>query len=123
MLQFIYDIVPFRAPRFHYKQKRQDWYWAVGIITITAAATAIIFSNILWNSHYYYRFYPHRARFLVFRQSTILKLMTLALLSETFIFTYGNLESFWIEHHENGRMLIRTKHLIMPHLVVPGFSV
>jgi hypothetical protein len=109
----------FRAPEFHYKHKTTDWYWAVGIITIAAAATAIIFSNILFGILIIIAGFT-----LIMHASRIpaehdIEINDAGITIGNFHFTYGNLESFWIEHHENGRMLIRTKRLIMPHLVVP----
>ena len=34
-------------------------------------------------------------------------------------FSYSNLVSFWIEHYEHPRLLIKTNRLIMPHIIIP----
>ena len=36
------------ALEYEYTHKNPDWFWALGIIAIAAAATSIIFSNILF---------------------------------------------------------------------------
>jgi hypothetical protein len=37
-----------RARTSPYSEKSNDWFWAVGIITLTAAALAFIFGNIIF---------------------------------------------------------------------------
>lgn len=109
----------FRAPEFHYKHKATDWYWAVGIVTIAAAATAIISNNLLFGILIIIAGFS-----LVLHASRVpeehdIEINDAGITIGKYHFTYGNLESFWIEHHENGRLLIRTKRLVMPHLIVP----
>lgn len=109
----------FRALEFHYKHKATDWYWAVAIITVAAAATAILFNNVLFGILLVIAGFA-----LVMHASRVplehdIEINDAGITIGKYHFTYGNLESFWIEHDENGRMLVRTKRLIMPHLVVP----
>ncbi len=109
----------FRALEFHYKHKATDWYWAVAIITVAAAATAILFNNVLFGILLVIAGFA-----LVMHASRVplehdVEINDAGITIGKYHFTYGNLESFWIEHDENGRMLVRTKRLIMPHLVVP----
>ena len=44
-------LIEWDAPEHHYVEKTADWYWAVGIITLTAAALAFIFGNIIVNEN------------------------------------------------------------------------
>ncbi len=109
----------FTAPEYHYKHKATDWYWAVGIVTLAAAATAIIFNNILFSILIVlggFTLIMHAARRPVDHEIDI---NDAGITIGKYHFTYGNLESFWIEHTEHARMLVKTKRLIMPHLIVP----
>jgi hypothetical protein len=36
------------APEFIFKEKTVDWYWAIGIITVSSVVAAIIFKNYLF---------------------------------------------------------------------------
>ncbi len=109
----------FRAPEYHYHHKASDWYWAVGIVTIAAAATAIIFNNVLFGvlillSGFSLLTYASRKPI-----EQDIEISDAGITVGKYRFAYSNLESFWIEHQEYGRMLLKSKRAIMPHIVVP----
>ena len=37
-----------KAPEYEHKKKKPDWFWAVGIIAVAGAVTAIILGNVLF---------------------------------------------------------------------------
>jgi hypothetical protein len=41
-------LISWDAPEHIHTEKNNDWYWSVGIITITAAVLAFIFNNIIF---------------------------------------------------------------------------
>lgn len=40
-------LISWNAPAHFYVEKKQDWYWVVGIITLTLATLCIIFGQII----------------------------------------------------------------------------
>ena len=40
-------LISWNAPAHFYVEKRQDWYWAVGIVTLAITAVCIIFGQII----------------------------------------------------------------------------
>lgn len=40
--------ISWEAPEHHHSEKGSDWYWALGILTISGAVTTIIFGNVLF---------------------------------------------------------------------------
>ena len=34
-------------------------------------------------------------------------------------YSYSNMSSFWLEHYEAPRLLIRTDRFFMPHIIIP----
>lgn len=109
----------FRAPEYHYQHKASDWYWAVGIVCIAAAATAIIFGNILFGILIViagFSLIMHAARKPAEQD---IEINDSGITIGKYRFSYSNLQSFWIEHEEFGRMLLKTKRVIMPHIIVP----
>ena len=40
-------LISWQAPTHIYVEKKPDWYWAVGIITLAIAAVCIIFGQII----------------------------------------------------------------------------
>ena len=97
-----------------------DWYWAVGIISLSIAVTSVIFNNILF-------------AILVVISTIVLFLRTLQKPREqSYTLTnkglrinkelnaYTSLESFWVEEiEENPMLIIKPKSLISPLFVVP----
>ena len=109
----------FKASEYYHRHKGADWYLALSIIAVAATITAIIFGNVL------------------LAIIIVLGAFSLAMyasrppeendveISETFVtvgkyrFSYSNMESFWIEHSEKPRLLIKTNRIVMPHLIIP----
>lgn len=109
----------FVAPEYYHRQKTTDWYWTVGIIAVSVVATAVILNNILF--------------------AILLIIGTVSLLMHAsrppkehgieigndgvvvgrYRFIYASLESFWLEHGEFPRLLLKSKRHIMPHIVIP----
>lgn len=108
----------FRVPEYHHQHKASDWYWAVGIIAVSAAATAVILNNILLAvliilGAFSLSMYASREP-----QEQDIEISDAGVTVGKFRFSYSNLKSFWIEHHEQARLLIKTNRTIMPHLVI-----
>ena len=40
--------ISWEAPEHHHGEKTNDWFWALGIITISSAVTSIVFGNVLF---------------------------------------------------------------------------
>ena len=109
----------FRTHEYYHRHKGADWYWAVGIIAVSAAATAVILNNVLlailiivgtFSLVMYAARKPHEHN---------IEISDAGITVDKYRFSYPNLESFWIEHLENPRLLIKTKRIIMPHIIIP----
>ncbi len=109
----------FKAVEYHHRHKSADWYWTVGIITIASAATAIIFGNILLAilillASFSLLMYAARLP-----DENDIEISDAGIKISKYLFSYANLESFWLEHHEHPRLLIKTKRFFMPHVIIP----
>lgn len=109
----------FRAPEYYHRHKTSDWYWAVGIIALSAAATAVILNNILLAllivlGAFSLTMYAAREP----REHDI-EITDRGLTIGKFLFSFSTLKSFWIEHHENARLLFKTSRVVMPHIIIP----
>lgn len=102
-------------------ERGSDWFWALGIVTISTALTAIVLGNILF------------ALLIVVAGSTLgllakkpPRIATFELtdrglhINET-LYPYSIIHGFWIdEHAEAGTtLLVDTSRLFAPHLVIP----
>lgn len=108
------------AHEYEHKERSQDWFWAVGILTFAIAVTAVILGNI------------------IFAILVLTAVFTLALfvnrppqtvhvvVDETGIargrvkYPYESLSSFWLdEDHPHPKIILRSKKLFMPLIIVP----
>jgi hypothetical protein len=109
----------FHSSEYYHRHKSADWYWTVGIIAVASSITAFILGNILF--------------------AILIAIAALALtmyagraphehdieINDSFItvgkyrYTYSNMESFWLDHSEHPRLLIRTNRTLMPHIIIP----
>lgn len=111
-----------QAFEYPHREKSNDWFWALGIITVGASVAAIFMHNIL------------------FALLIIVAGVALGLVSSrepdlvTFeisrrgiriddnLYPYQNLEGFWIEDHQHmftPKLLLKSKKWLMPVVVIP----
>lgn len=102
--------------------KSSDWFWALGIIAIAGAATAIIFSNILFaiviiigaftlGMHAAKR--PNLVSFKINERGVVI---------DNKLHPYSSLESFWVEDSNENiqpKLLVKSKKLLALHVVIP----
>lgn len=109
----------FRAPEYYFNPKATDWYWTVGIIAVAVVAAAVIFGNYIlailvviatFSLVVYASRPPHENEIEIGdRGVTVGK----------YRFSYSDMESFWIEHHDFPRLLIKINRVVMPHVIIP----
>ena len=107
------------APEHHHTEKNNDWYWAVGIITLTAAALAFIFGNVIFGiliivgvfALVMHATHPPKIVHVVINDRGIVL--------DDVLFPFLTLESFWIDAHEEPRkILIKSTKTFMPFIVI-----
>ncbi len=110
--------ISWKAFEYLHTEKTSDWYWIVGIISVSIAILAVIFNN------------------LIFALLILVSAATLSLfasrpphLIEISIdaagvtigktrYPYVHLESFWVETNEHyPRLLLKSKKVLMPFIV------
>ena len=109
-----------QAPEYHHYQRSTDWFWAVGIITISIAILSFIFDNALFG-------------ILILLSAGILIFFTLrepedieyeinqrGIVIGKDLHPYLTIEAFWIETrtHEP-KIILRSKKAIMPYMIIP----
>lgn len=114
------DSFKWEAPEYAHEPKRADWFWALGIIAIAAAVTAILLENIL------------------FAIIIVIAAVALALSAaqkpkpasfemhkdgiqvNRTLYPYKELDSFSVSAPgAEPQIIIQSKRFLMPHIVVP----
>jgi hypothetical protein len=116
-----------KAPSLHWqtfeyelRERSTDWFWAVGIISIAVAITAIIFNNVLFAiviliGGFALSLYAARPP-----KEIDIVISDKGILLEKYFYPYRTLESFWVEERGGGsRILVKSQRLVMPYIVIP----
>ncbi len=107
------------APEHIHVEKKPDWYWAVGIITLALTAVAIIFGNIITGI-----FIIVAASALVIHaskpaQNVYHEVNDRGIMVDGVLYPFLTLESFWIPHDEfPPKILLKSRKMFMPFIVI-----
>ncbi len=111
------------AHEYTFQEKSSDWYWAVGIVSVSIAIISIVFGNvllallILFGSFAMSLFAAKRPDLMHFEinKSGVLIGRTL--------YPYGTLESFWVEDNRHldlgSKLFLKSQRLAMPIIAIP----
>jgi len=108
------------AEEFEHRPKSNDWYWAVGIITVAIAVGSIMFENILLAV-----FIIISSLALVLQSAQKPKLLNISvdsrgILINKRLFPFNSLESFWLEKTDyEDRLIVKSKKALMPFIIIP----
>jgi hypothetical protein len=108
------------AHEYEHKERNQDWFWAVGIITISIAVVAVILGNVIFAiliiigaislSIFINR--PPETLHVVIDERGITR--------GNVRYPYDTLDSFWIDvDHPHKKIILKSQKLLMPLIIVP----
>ncbi|MCR4334433.1 MAG: hypothetical protein NUV47_01740 [Patescibacteria group bacterium] len=99
-------------------RKNSDWYWAVGIITISIATTSVIFNNILFAIFTVISAFALCLVSAKKPQTLSCEISDRGVSANNFIYPFNTLESFWIDEHEH-KIIFKSKKLLAPFIIIP----
>lgn len=101
-------------------EKSPDWYWAVGIITVAAAITAIIFNNILFAIVIIVGSFVLTMHAIKEPPVRHYRVTERGIHIDNIFYPYSNLRSFWVEEDPyDAKLIVRSAKLLSPYLIVP----
>lgn len=112
-------LITWTAPEHLYTEKKTDWYWSVGIITLALAAVAFIFGNVITGI-----FVIVAAAALVLHASRPAQIVTYeindrGIIANNVLYPFLTLESFWIPHDEfPPKIILKSRKLFMPYIII-----
>ncbi|HBB43970.1 MAG: hypothetical protein UW27_C0010G0023 [Parcubacteria group bacterium GW2011_GWA1_44_13] len=125
MEEYDYQIT-WSAPEHEHREHSADWYWAVGIISVSLAVAFIIVNNMLLSV------------IILLGMGTLLfhakhppkildyKLSKKGVSAGDRLYPWETLESFWVlegkddlRFHRDPKILLTSKKTFMPHIVIP----
>ncbi len=112
-------LISWNAPEHIHTEKNNDWYWAVGIITLTAAVLAIMLNNVVFGILIIISAFA-----LVVHSSQKPRIFHYeindrGIIVNESLYPFLTLESFWIDaHQEKPKLLIKSHKTFMPFLAI-----
>ncbi len=112
-------LITWQAPTHIHREKRTDWYWVVGIITLALATVSFMFGEVITGL-----FIIVAAVALVLHASHPPHLVTYTIndrgiQADDTLYPFLTLESFCIPHdHVPPRLLIKSRKVFMPLIVI-----
>ncbi len=111
--------ISWSAPEYIHTEKNTDWYWIVGIVSITLALVSVLLENSILGiliivASFTLTLYSTRKP-----KNIHIELLPTGIKVHESIYFYTNLESFWIEEHQlTPRILFKTTKKIAPYITI-----
>lgn len=113
-------ILKWEAKEYEQTEKGSDWFWALGIISISIAVTSIILNNLLFAivvlvGAFALGTYAKKPAEIIH-----LEINQRGVLINSTLYLYSSLESFWVEEvEESPKLLIKSAKTFVPLIVAP----
>ena len=108
------------AHEYEHKERNSDWFWAVGIVSISVAIASVILGNIIFAilvlvSVFALSIFANRP------PSTLHVVVDDKGITRGKVrYPYQTLQSFWIDtDHPHKKIILRSEKLLMPLIIVP----
>ena len=115
--------IKWRAHEYFHQEKSNDWYWGLGVISISGAVISIILGNTLFAIVIV--LFAFAASMQAHRPPKMLdfELSPRGLVIDHILYPYSTLEAFSITeqhlHKPDPQILVKSKKALMPYLHVP----
>jgi hypothetical protein len=111
--------IEWTALEYEEKERSKDWFWALGIIVVTAGAAAIIFGNYFFAALIVLSGVM-LGFFAIKKPGTVAyELNDKGLKAGTRLFPYENIKSFWLQKEIRPTLFIKSERFFMPIIPIP----
>lgn len=114
------DSLSWSVHSHEHKDRPVDWFWTLGFIAVVAALVSVYFGNILFAI--IIAISAVSLGILIARGPRLhaVKLDSRGVVVDGTIHPYANIDSFWVEEKkEFPRLLVSTKGILHPQLIIP----
>lgn len=112
-------LIEWDAPEHYHGTKDNDWYWGVGIITLTAAALAFIFGNVLFGILIIVGVFALIVHAVKQPEIYHVEINDRGVIIGNVLYPFLTIESFWIDAHEEPpKILFKSTKAFMPYIII-----
>jgi len=111
--------ISWHTPEYLHTEKTTDWYWIVGIVSVSIALLAIIFCNIIFAIFIIVASFT--LSLFASREPEIIEVVidSYGVKIHNIQYPYKNLESFWVETREiRPKVVLKSKKVLMPYITI-----
>jgi len=108
------------AHEYEHKERGSDWFWAVGILSVSVAVASVIFGNIIFAILVLISVFA--LSLFINRPPDTLRVVVdeKGITRGRVRYPYQTLRSFWIDtEHSHKKIILRSEKLLMPLIIVP----
>jgi len=108
------------AHEYEHKERASDWFWAVGIISVSVAVAAVIFGNIIFGILVLLAAFT--LSIFASRPPTTLHMVVdeKGITRGKVRYPFSTLKSFWIDtDHPHKKIILQSEKMFMPLIIVP----
>lgn len=107
------------APEHYKGPKDNDWYWAVGIITLTAASLCFIYGNVIFGILIIVGVFALIVHAVRAPEIIHVVINDRGVIIGDTLYPFLSLDSFWIDMHEHPpKILFKSTKMFMPYISV-----
>ncbi len=116
--------IVWEAYEYVHREKSTDWYWAVSIITVSMAVTAILFNDVLFAVFIVISFFALMLYAKRKPQLLEIKIDDRGIEEGRVRYPYLSIESFWVEDRfGETKIIMKSKKKTLPYIVIPIIDV
>jgi len=113
-------MIAWNALEHPYREKSADWFWAVGIITVSLAVSAIIYNNLLLASLIIIGAIALVLQAIKKPRNIHFEINKKGIGVGNTFHPYLTLESFWVEEQtEEPKILLKSKKILLSYIIIP----
>jgi len=114
------NFLRWEAHEYFHTEKTVDWYWAVGIISVSIAVVAIILNNVIFGILVILGAFTLSIFASKRPDLAQIELNDKGIILHKYYYPYPSLESFWVEENDNHpKILIKSKKTFLPLINIP----
>jgi hypothetical protein len=112
-------LIEWDAPEHFHTEKNNDWYWAVGIITFTAAALSLILGNVIFAVLIIVGVFALVVHATKKPRIIHIIINDRGIVVDGTLYPFLTIESFWIDAHEYPpKILLKSTKTFMPYISI-----
>jgi hypothetical protein len=114
------EIITWSVQEYEHKEKRTDWYIALGVIAVSIAVASFLLGNTLFAiliivGTFTLAIYSMREPGIM-----EIELSKRGILINDTVYPYNTLESFWVEEYDKEpKIIIQSEKVLMPYIIIP----